>query len=253
MRFFGHPRENLQQLKLKNEAGHDEGIIKATTTLKSRWTDETKVDDNESRVKEMSTCPLAAGLVLDCCILHAGSLRSIASNETANNRINSTDSGSNSSNINGSTAATDLTGNGLLPLCRNCFGHGVNPSLDPRCRLGCRGGGQPTGAAPLPTRMAFAANRAPRKDGCHEIDGCSKPPYSSVIIDNSAGLPRKEQKETYIMKVHALWFCFGVLCLLTLVGLVMMIIRKVGCKKRQARVDVHNKTCTVEINAVDSA
>ncbi len=174
-------------------------------------------------------------------------INNTTSNETLN-RANFTDSGS-SGSVRGrgtSTGSGTSTGNGILPPCHRCFGHGVDPSIDPRCKFGCRGGGLPTGSGAstslLPTtmmRFAFANMVADQTHGCTGKQNCPPPQNPKMADPKGIHMNGKDSASNRSkLRGDILWFCLGGLCTLSLAGLAIMLCRKAGCRKRQSRVGV---------------
>ena len=120
-----------------------------------------------------------------------------------------------------------------LPLCRDCFGHGTNPTSDPRCRIGCRGSGAGTGAgAPVYTQQngnAFGFDR--------------KAPHVGHTADHTSNAKVNEQMHSS-KKNKKLKVAFVMLTIVGIASVVAIVIirRKFGCRMRQGRVVSWNDT-----------
>lgn len=145
-------------------------------------------------------------------------------------------SGNSTSNQRGSGIYTGSGSGGTivpLPLCRDCFGHGTNPTGDPRCRIGCRGSGAGTGAgSPVYTQQnsnAFGFDRKAPQVG-HVGDDTSK-----TKVDERTKSSKKNKK---------LKFAFVMLSIVGIAFVVATVIirRKFGCRMRPGRVVSWNDT-----------
>lgn len=110
------------------------------------------------------------------------------------NQINNASFGSGRSS--GDRGAGKFSGSGsvgTLPPCKDCFGHGRNPSSNPNCQLGCRG--LENNVAVTPGIKAVHYNGCSKEGGCHGIDDHLQGTGDKSERSRSLGTTKEKSKQ----------------------------------------------------------